>query len=68
MDMQELRQVIAQAARDKSNRLDLSGQDLTELPPEIGELTSLQSLYLHGDRLIALPPRGQWDLGPLGEP
>ena len=68
MDMQELRRVIAQTAREKRAELDLSSQDLTELPPEIGELTSLQPLYLHGNRLTALPQRVQWDLEPLVEP
>jgi internalin A len=68
MDVQELRQVITQAARESRAELDLSGQGLTELPPEIGELTSPQSLYLHGNRLTALPPRVKWDLGPLVDP
>jgi Leucine-rich repeat (LRR) protein len=55
MDMQELRQVIAQAARDKSTKLDLSGQGLTELPPEVGQLNSLEWLYLNGNKLQSLP-------------
>jgi hypothetical protein len=36
--------------------LDLSGLDLTALPPEIGRLTALQDLDLSGNRLPTLPP------------
>jgi len=33
----------------------LGGNQLTALPPEIGQLTSLQDLGLGGNRLTALP-------------
>ena len=34
----------------------LNGNQLTALPPEIGQLTSLQNLGLDGNQLTALPP------------
>ena len=36
--------------------LDLSGTQITELPPEIGQLQNLQSLDLRGTQISALPP------------
>lgn len=42
--------------RGKLTRLDLSHQGLSNLPPEIGTLTSLTHLMLHHNRLTALPP------------
>jgi internalin A len=50
MTPDELLQVIARAHEDQLEILDLSGHDLTELPPEIGKLTQLKTLIL-----------GQWD-------
>jgi Leucine-rich repeat (LRR) protein len=41
--------------------LDLSNKQLTELPPEITQLTELQHLDLRGNQLKALP----LDIGPL---
>ncbi|MEM9449249.1 MAG: COR domain-containing protein [Cyanobacteria bacterium P01_E01_bin.6] len=55
MTNDELLQVIEQAANDGVVDLDLSGNSLTELPPEIGQLTSLQSLVLSYNQLSALP-------------
>jgi internalin A len=46
----ELLEVIESAALDGATELDLSGQDLTALPPEIGKLANLEKLIL-----------GQWD-------
>jgi Leucine-rich repeat (LRR) protein len=37
-------------------RLDLSGIGLAELPPEIGNLTNLEMLFLHNNQLSSLPP------------
>ena len=42
----ELLALIDQAAAEGWTELDLSGQGLTELPPEIGQLTQLESLTL----------------------
>lgn len=36
--------------------LDLSGNPITELPPEIGQMTNLQDLYLKETSLQTLPP------------
>ncbi|MEL7399115.1 MAG: leucine-rich repeat domain-containing protein, partial [Pseudomonadota bacterium] len=46
----ELLRLIDEAAADGRTTLDLSGQDLDELPPEIGKLTKLKTLVL-----------GRWD-------
>ncbi|MBD1869636.1 leucine-rich repeat domain-containing protein [Cyanobacteria bacterium FACHB-471] len=70
MTQEELLQVIEQAARDGRRTLDLAGEGLTALPPEIGKLTQLKHLilgkwyYNHeerrgeyiGNNLKALPP------------
>ena len=47
---------IRAASERGDTRLDLSRLGLTTLPPEIGQLTSLQSLDLSGNQLTALPP------------
>jgi len=56
MTNQKLRQIIQQAGKDKVTELDLSGQQLTALLPEIGQLTQLKQLYLDGNQLKSLPP------------
>ncbi len=48
----ELLKVIDRAYQDQVEELDLSGLDLTELPPEIGKLTQLKTLIL-----------GKWEKG-----
>ena len=67
MSEEELLQVLEQAA---VTELDLSGKELTALPPEIGKLTQLKKLILGkdeyddkglyirtvGNKLISLPP------------
>jgi Leucine-rich repeat (LRR) protein len=47
---------IAEAVRRGDLDLDLSGLGLASLPPEIGQLASLQSLHLADNRLASLPP------------
>lgn len=46
MTEEELLQVIEQAASEGWTELDLSGNELTVLPPEIGTLTELKKLIL----------------------
>lgn len=46
---------IAQAEREGQQELHLRGQYLTKLPPEIGNLTELQSLDISLNQLIAIP-------------
>jgi internalin A len=55
MTNKELLQIIKKAARDKATTLDLSGQGLTTLPAEIGQLTNLSVLDLGGNQLTTLP-------------
>lgn len=42
--------------RNKLTRLDLSRQDISSLPPEIGTLTSLTHLILRHNSITTLPP------------
>ena len=70
MTTEELLQVIERAAEEGWTELDLSGNELTELPPEIGKLTQLKKLILgkyerddkgryigsFGNKLSSLPP------------
>ncbi|MBG1240519.1 leucine-rich repeat domain-containing protein, partial [Nostoc sp. NZL] len=56
MTNEELLPIIKQAARDKVTELDFSGQGLTTLPPEFGQLTNLQTLDLYSNQLSSLPP------------
>ncbi len=56
MNKKELLKVIEQAKREDLTRLDLSGNQLTSLPPEIGRLTNLTTLVLGFNELTALPP------------
>ncbi len=53
---QFIAQLIEKAAADQRAELNLSECELTSLPPEIGQLTSLQSLSLSGNQLTSLPP------------
>jgi Leucine-rich repeat (LRR) protein len=65
MTRDELLALIDQVAAAGWTELDLAGQGLTELPPEIGKLTQLKSLVLGkfakeksewiGNQLTALP-------------
>ena len=56
MTKEKLLKVIEAAARRKAKTLDLSGQGLAELPPEIGQLTNLTVLRLNSNILSSLPP------------
>jgi len=47
---------IKRAAREKATRLDISSNQLTTLPLEIGELTSLTTLGISGNQLTTLTP------------
>jgi len=42
--------------KDRSGILNLTAAGLTELPPEIGDLTWLSALLLGENQLTALPP------------
>ena len=55
MTRDELLRLIDQAADEGWTALDLSNQGLTELPPEIGKLTSLGNLRLGRNQLSSLP-------------
>src|ERR1043165_7382080 len=52
----EVFQIIRKAKRDRDRSVNLSERDLTILPPEIGELTSLNHLFLSKNMLSELPP------------
>jgi len=74
-DKKNILALIEQAAKTGSEILDLSGNQLTSLPPEIARLTTLTSLNLIGNQLTSVPPEifeltnlTQLDLGrnPLG--
>jgi internalin A len=55
MTNEELLKVIRNAKEKGATSLYLSGKQLTELPPEIGQLTNLTWLELQGNRLTSLP-------------
>ncbi len=56
MTQDELLQLINQAAREGWTKLELRDQEITELPSEIGQLTSLTHLDLGGNQLTAVSP------------
>ena len=57
MTRDELLRLIDQAAAEGWKTLDLSGQELTEIPPEIGQSTSIASLDLHANYLNDYLPK-----------
>ena len=56
MTNEELLKVIEKTKASKVSVLDLRGNLLPSLPPEICQLTELQALYLSSNRLTNLPP------------
>ncbi len=56
MDQDELVARLGRGRDDGEVYLDLSGEGLTILPPDIGDLTALTTLDLGGNQLTALPP------------
>ena len=53
---EEARRRIQICGKKKGTLLDLFGLGLTTLPPEIGQLTALEYLYLGSNQLTTLPP------------
>ena len=56
MGYEDILQKIERATRDGATVLNLRGNQLTTLPPEIGELANLTELNLSVNQLTALPP------------
>src|SRR5437762_3528963 len=46
---------IEEARKSKATELDLSGEELSQLPEALGQLSQLQQLYLHSNQLTAVP-------------
>ncbi len=55
MTAQEVLELIQQAKDERAGKLDLSNKNLTEIPPEIAHLTSLQILYLNNNQISEIP-------------
>ncbi|MFN9672995.1 MAG: leucine-rich repeat domain-containing protein, partial [Microcystis sp.] len=55
MTAQEVLELIQRAKDERARELDLSNKNLTEIPPEIPQLTSLQSLYLDHNQIREIP-------------
>ena len=56
MTRDEVLAKIEKAKRENATDLWLNNKGLTELPPEIGQLTALTGLFLHNNQLQSLPP------------
>jgi Leucine-rich repeat (LRR) protein len=56
MTKQQLIAKIQLAKQQHWQELDLSQRALTELPPELGQLDTLRTLYLYNNQLRYLPP------------
>ncbi|MFM6589711.1 MAG: leucine-rich repeat protein [Microcystis panniformis] len=55
MTAQEVLELIQRAKDERAGELDLSGRNLTEIPPEIPHLTSLRSLALGHNQIREIP-------------
>jgi internalin A len=55
MTAQEVLELIQQAKDERAEKLDLSNKNLTEIPPEIPQLTSLQELNLNNNQISEIP-------------
>ncbi|TRU95593.1 MAG: GTP-binding protein [Microcystis wesenbergii Mw_QC_B_20070930_S4] len=55
MTAQEVLELIQRAKDERARELNLSGRNLTEIPPEIAQLTSLQHLYLYNNQIRGIP-------------
>ena len=55
MTAREVLELIQRAKDERAGELDLSGRNLTEIPPEIPQLTSLQYLYLRNNQISEIP-------------
>ena len=55
MTAQEVLELIQQAKDERAGKLDLSGGNLTEIPPEIAQLTRLRDLYLYNNQIREIP-------------
>ena len=55
MTAQEVLELIQRAKDERAGKLDLSDRNLTEIPPEIAQLTSLQYLYLRNNQIREIP-------------
>ena len=55
MERQEVLQLIEQTQAENSTELDLSGKELTEIPPEIFQLSNLQILALFSNKITKIP-------------
>jgi Leucine-rich repeat (LRR) protein len=56
MEKKELLEIIQKATKTNQKDLDLTGRNIKELPPEIGQLKNLTGLYLSRNQLNSLPP------------
>ncbi len=56
MGYEEALRLIEEAKETGATRLHLGDQNLTKLPPELFQLTTLTKLYLYNNRLTSLPP------------
>ncbi|ELP54065.1 small GTP-binding domain protein [Microcystis aeruginosa TAIHU98] len=55
MTAREVLELIQRAKDERAEKLDLSNKNLTEIPPEIPHLTSLQHLYLSNNQIREIP-------------